>query len=233
MKIRESYGIPQQVEEEVHVPSVAKKEIQPINETIAIKKDDSKVFDPIIEETKDELTSKITNKENEESEANKENEENEKNKANEENEENEEKISNKDNEIEDKISNKENEEKISNQEIAEKTSNEDIVDIPDNKEDEDDIPCENDEDNTKITKEPLKSEFSFSDMEYKNQFQDFLPIYASTDLFMTPKSDSPLMAVQEQENITPLPQAHIQSNLSSKRASLKIDPQTIDSGTLS
>ncbi|OUM70267.1 hypothetical protein PIROE2DRAFT_56941 [Piromyces sp. E2] len=219
MKIRESYGIPQQMEESIQVPSVPKKEIQPINGSTTIKKEE--VFDPIIEESKDESASKI-NKENEEKATNKENKENISNDNNEDN--------TLDKEKRDDKSNNEKEEKASNQETTEKTSKEDIVEIPCNK-NEDDIAIKNNEENLEISKEPHKNEGSFN--EYKNQFEDFLPIYTSPDLLISPKNESPLIAAQEQENITPLPQAHIQSNLSSKRASLKIDPQTIDSGTLS
>ena len=38
--------------------------------------------------------------------------------------------------------------------------------------------------------------------------------------------------VKEEEEISPLPQAHIQSNLSSKRASMKLDPSMDDSGKM-
>ncbi|KAG4095197.1 SAICAR synthase-like protein [Neocallimastix lanati (nom. inval.)] len=69
---------------------------------------------------------------------------------------------------------------------------------------------------------------SFS--EFNKQLKDLIPIYTSTDLFLTPKTESPILSADEE--IEPLPQAHIQSNLSSKRASMKIDPNLNESGTL-
>jgi len=135
----------------------------------------------------------------------------------------------------------ENEQKATNEEIEKKndiikneSKSEQTVEesLPKMNDSEDDIPNETnmDEKGTKISKTVLKSnEGSSKELEIKNIL---LPVYGSTDIFMTPKSDSPLVDAPSEEEITPLPQAHIQTNLSSKRASLKIDPSSVNSGTL-
>jgi len=135
----------------------------------------------------------------------------------------------------------ENEQKATNEEIEKKndiikneSKSEQTVEesLPKMNDSEDDIPNETnmDEEGTKISKTVLKSnEGSSKELEIKNIL---LPVYGSTDIFMTPKSDSPLVDAPSEEEITPLPQAHIQTNLSSKRASLKIDPSSVNSGTL-
>ncbi|ORX45168.1 SAICAR synthase-like protein [Piromyces finnis] len=106
-----------------------------------------------------------------------------------------------------------------------KENEEEEINTENIKENKDNVSSENNRKNSQTSKE---SSINDGDAEYKSQFKDFIPIYASTDLFVSPKSESPLIIDEEKENITPLPQAHIQSNLSSKRASLKINPQTVE-----
>lgn len=61
---------------------------------------------------------------------------------------------------------------------------------------------------------------SFS--EYNKQLKDLIPLYTSTDLFVTHKSELPIASTDE-NIIEQLPQTNAQSNLSSKRNSMKVE----------
>jgi len=136
-----------------------------------------------------------------------------------ENKESEQKATNKEIENKDEIPKNEPESELCSKELSSKKDDS-----------EDSVPNESNinEMGENIIKASLKNEHTSDNQEIKN---DKPPVFLSTDIFITPKTESPLSATQE-EDITPLPQAHIQTNLSSKRASLKIDPSSVESGTL-